>query len=126
MTGQDGSADHVVGGTGIIINDRSSYNENTDSRNSTPSRVKNVNGYRIQVKARRNCGYRCMHTNVCSLMPKLPEINRIVNQNGIDIISINETHLDDTINDFELLIPGFLLYRRDRNRCGGGVAFYIK
>ena len=59
-------------------------------------------------------------------MPKLPDINRIVNQNGIDIISINETHLDDTINDFELLIPGFLLYRRDRNRHGGGVAFYIK
>ena len=57
MTGQDGSADHVVGGTGIIINDRSSYNENTDSRNSTPSRVKNVNGYRVQVKARRNVAF---------------------------------------------------------------------
>ena len=41
-------------------------------------------------------------------MPKLPDINRIVNENGIDIISVNETHLDDTINDFELPIEGFL------------------
>ena len=40
VTGQDGSADDVVGGTGIIINDRSAQNENTDSKNSTPSRVK--------------------------------------------------------------------------------------
>ena len=48
------------------------------------------------------------------------------NQNGIDSISINETRLDDTMNDFELLIPGFVLYRRDKHRHGGDVAFYIK
>ena len=59
-------------------------------------------------------------------MPKLPDINRIVNENGIDIISVNETHLDDTINDFELPIEGFLFYTRDRNRHKGGVVFYIK
>ena len=59
-------------------------------------------------------------------MPKLPDIVRIIEQHSIDIISINETHLDSTINNFEINIPGFSLYRNDRNRHGGGVAFYVR
>ena len=41
-------------------------------------------------------------------------------------MSINETHLDETVNDFELEIPGFVIYRNDRNRHGGGVALYVR
>ena len=59
-------------------------------------------------------------------MPKLPDIVRIIEQHSIDIISINETHLDNTINNFEVNIPGFSMYRNDRNRHGGGVAFYVR
>ena len=59
-------------------------------------------------------------------MPKLPDIVRIIVKYSIDIISINETHLDSTINNFEVNIPGFSLYRNDRNRHGGGVAFYVR
>ena len=47
-------------------------------------------------------------------------------ENKIDIISINETKLDDTIRDEQVTIEGFSLLRLDRNRHGGGVAFYIK
>ena len=45
---------------------------------------------------------------------------------SIDIISINETKLDDTIKSCEVHIPGCEFIRRDRNRQGGGVGFYIK
>ena len=47
-------------------------------------------------------------------------------ENKIDIISINETKLDDTIRNEQVAIEGFSLLRLDRNRHGGGVAFYIR
>ena len=53
---------------------------------------------------------------------KLVHINFLVNMYQLNILSINETHLDSIINDFELNISGFSLYRNDRNRHGGGVA----
>ena len=37
-----------------------------------------------------------------------------------------DRNLDSTINNFEVNIPGFSLYRNDRNRHGGGVAFYVR
>ena len=41
------------------------------------------------------------------------------------IICIAETWLGREINSSELDIPGYKLYRRDRNRQGGGVLMYI-
>ena len=40
-------------------------------------------------------------------------------------MSINETFLDDTIDDDEIEIPGFLLFRNDLSRNGGGSAIYV-
>ena len=42
-----------------------------------------------------------------------------------DIITISETHLDETIMDSEVALEGFCLERLDRNRRGGGVAVYV-
>ena len=42
-----------------------------------------------------------------------------------DIIAISETHIDDTVSSYNLELPGYSLFRRDRNRDGGGVALYI-
>ena len=47
----------------------------------------------------------------------------------IDILCINETKLDSTINYHEVYLPGFELVRRDRiknGRNGGGVCIYIR
>ena len=44
---------------------------------------------------------------------------------GIGILAFNEIRLDDVIDNDELLIPGYVLYRKDRNRSGGGVAMYV-
>ena len=44
----------------------------------------------------------------------------------IDILTLSETHLDDTVSDGEIAIDGFNCIRRDRNRSGGGVLVYIR
>jgi exonuclease III len=42
----------------------------------------------------------------------------------VDILSINETRLDDSIDNAGVHIQGYNLYRKDR--CGGGVAIYAR
>ena len=54
------------------------------------------------------------------------ELEILMIENKIDIIFINETKLDDTLRDKQVAIEVFLLLRFDRNRHGGGVAFYIR
>ena len=44
----------------------------------------------------------------------------------VDILAINDTRLDSSIQDGEVSIPGYTLERKDRNRNGGGVALYIR
>ena len=39
-------------------------------------------------------------------------------------MTLSETHLCTNIDDSEIMIPGYTLMRRDRNRYGGGVAVY--
>ena len=46
-----------------------------------------------------------------------------------DILSINETRLDDSISDDEVYIPGYDIIRRDRDhngRFGGGICIYVR
>ena len=71
-------------------------------------------------------GFRILHINTRSLVPKIEELRHIVTMFDIDCLSVNETWVDASINDCEINIPGFCLYRCDRNRSGGGVALYIK
>ena len=44
----------------------------------------------------------------------------------VDILAINETRLDSSIQNGEVRIPGHTLERKDRNRNGCGVALYIR
>lgn len=69
---------------------------------------------------------KCLHINVHSIFPKIHEIARLVQSNNIDCISINETFLDHSINDCEIAIDSYSIFRHDRNRHGGGVLLYIK
>lgn len=74
----------------------------------------------------------CMYTNTRSIMNmnKLDEIQLILNENKIDILGISESWTHDNIEDAEVMIPGYLLFRRDRvfgvKKRGGGVLLYIK
>ena len=52
--------------------------------------------------------------------------NYAVVENSCDIILITETHLDQSVDDIEIIISGYQLFRKDRNRNGGGVAIYCR
>ena len=66
------------------------------------------------------------HINIRSLLPKIDEIRYIVTSINIDCLSINESMLSSSISDSEVEIPGFYVFRNDRNRNGGGVVLYVK
>ena len=46
-------------------------------------------------------------------------------QNNIDISLFSETKLDETFPNQQLKISGYKVFRRDRNKHGGGIMFYI-
>ena len=64
--------------------------------------------------------------NINSLTKHIDELRILLFDYSIDIFSINGTKVDDTIKSCEVHIPGYEFIRRDRNRQGGGVDFYIK
>ena len=46
----------------------------------------------------------------------------------IDVLAINETKIDSSVNDIEIYLPGFEVVREDRSvdgRSGGGVCVYL-
>jgi exonuclease III len=46
--------------------------------------------------------------------------------NSPAIICLTETKLNHAIDDVQIAIPGYSLFRRDRDRRGGGVAIYAQ
>ena len=56
----------------------------------------------------------------------IDELRILLADRSIDILSINETKLEDSIKSCEVQIPGYEFIRRERNRQGGGVGFYVK
>jgi hypothetical protein len=66
------------------------------------------------------------HLNICSLRNKVHEMATICSSSNIHVVALTETHLDTTFNDSELCVKRYRLYRRDRDRYGGGVAFYFQ
>lgn len=65
-----------------------------------------------------------VHNNVCSLPNKVDVIYNELSE--YDIIGITETHLDSSVSSDDILFHGFHPpIRKDRNRFGGGILFYI-
>ena len=64
--------------------------------------------------------------NVNSLLRHIDEIRLLVKDLGIHILAVNETKIDDRIDDNLVNIEGYSIKRSDRNRNGGGVALYVK
>ena len=70
-------------------------------------------------------GLKLAHINICSLRNKITEVGELLSL-GIHLLAISETHLDDTFNDEVLGVQGYNIFRRDRNRFGGGIAVYVQ
>lgn len=66
------------------------------------------------------------HVNICSLRNKVHEVGSLLSTNSLCVLALSETHLDITFDSGEFNIDGYRLYRKDRNKFGGGVALYIK
>ena len=63
---------------------------------------------------------------VNSLLSKKDQISLLLTDLNIDILCLNETKLDSTICDSQLLINGYTFIRRDRTRHGGGLGIYVR
>ena len=64
--------------------------------------------------------------NINSLVKHFDELKVFIEAETPHIFGINETKLDDTVTDEELKIENYHdIIRKDRNRHGGGVAFYV-
>ena len=63
--------------------------------------------------------------NARSLLPKSEELCTIVGTENPDIVCIMETWLSDEIENDELAVGKYQVYRLDRNRHGGGVLIYV-
>ena len=78
-----------------------------------------------------NC-LKCMCTNIRSILNKnkRDEIKLRVLDNEVDILGVTESWGSNKIEDEELEIPGFTLFRRDRRgdvtKRGGRILLYIK
>ena len=68
-----------------------------------------------------------IHLNIQSLLPKLDELKIYLLDPKIGVVSLNETWLNDTVEDAEVAVPGFTIFRNDRTTAGhGGVALYVR
>ena len=65
-----------------------------------------------------------VHVNTRSLPRYFDDVATLVSSHRPDILALSETWLDSSIDDKEISLPGFVLFRSDRNHCGGGVAIY--
>ena len=64
--------------------------------------------------------------NINSLAPKFEQLKEIIGTN-LDILTIQETKLDESFPPGQFLIDGYCApYRLDRNRNGGGVMIYVR
>ena len=67
--------------------------------------------------------------NINSLLAHIDELRIFTSANALDVLIINETKLDSTIDNREVNIPGYEIIRDDRKingRKGGGVCIYIR
>ena len=56
--------------------------------------------------------------NITSLLKHIDELRILLADSPVDVLSINETRLDDSVNDSDVYIPGYEIIRRDREMNG--------
>ena len=67
------------------------------------------------------------HINIRSLRNKLEEVKLLLHLCRFDVLSMTETHLDNTISDRQLGVNDYKIIRRDRGigTTGGGCVEYV-
>ena len=78
-----------------------------------------------------NKGLTIMHWNARSMYPKYEEILHLCENSDCELLCISESWLTDIITDDMISIPGYNLFRKDRDEASGkqregGVCVYVK
>ena len=68
----------------------------------------------------------CVCLNARSVVPKRFDLSAYVLTGDFDVVAVTETFLDDSIHDSHIVPPGYVVFRKDRNRHGGGVLLLIR
>jgi len=89
-----------------------------------------VNWEKISNEKLKINNFNCFYTNMRSVMNnnKMEELQMMLEAHDIHIIGITESWSHDGIDDAELNINGYTLFRRDRRggKRGGGVLLYVR
>ena len=75
-------------------------------------------------KNKKNKFLTVIHVNTRSLLCHFDDVSALMSSERPHISALSETWLDSSVVDGEVHIPGYTLFRFDRNRSGGGVAMY--
>ena len=97
-----------------------------DERCSSTTQGESINNAKINSFGR---GLVMASLIINSLLAHIERLRVFMSNSKIDLLSINETKLDRTIDDSELYLPGYELIGKDRvrnGRNGGGVCFYVR
>ena len=57
---------------------------------------------------------------------KFFELKSFIQEGLFDIVVVSETKIDDSFPDSHFYIKGFRMFRKDRNRFGGGLLIYTR
>ena len=60
------------------------------------------------------------------MVNKRIDLQALLDVQGLDVLAVTETFLSDVILDSELISDGFTIFRRDRDRHGGGVMLVVR
>ena len=75
------------------------------------------------------CGFKLAFSKIASLLKHINELRVLLSDNPLDILSINETRLDNSVGDDEVYIPGYDIIGHNcehNSRFGGGVCIYVQ
>ena len=63
---------------------------------------------------------KCLSLNARSVVNKRPDLQALLDVQGLDVLAETETFLSGVILDSELISDEFTIFRRDRDRHGEG------
>ena len=84
--------------------------------------------YSVNGSKKKTSNVKIAHLNVRSLKCRnhYVLVKESILANKFDVFTISETWLDNSISDLEIEVPGYDLYRVDRqNKKGGGICVYV-
>ena len=70
-------------------------------------------------------GLKMAHLNIRTLPGNFDQVKILLHNHPVDVIAFSETRLDEFISDSEISVDNYQIYRKDRNRNGGGVILYV-